>query len=96
MVRLLIEERYTWPVRTVLLGGGGLRATSYQIFQEVIESVEALPPEDQILLTEIVWQRLIQHRRAELAREIAEARNAYRRGDVHRGTVMDLMKELAE
>ena len=33
MVRLLIEERYTWPVRTVLLGGGGLRATSYQIMK---------------------------------------------------------------
>ena len=32
MVRLLIEERYTWPVRAVLLGGGGLLATSYQIF----------------------------------------------------------------
>jgi hypothetical protein len=31
MARLLIEERYTWPVRAVLLGGGGLRATSYQI-----------------------------------------------------------------
>jgi len=31
MARLLIEERYTWPVRPVLLGGGGLRATSYQI-----------------------------------------------------------------
>ena len=31
MDRLLIEERYTWPVRTVLLGGGSLRATSYQI-----------------------------------------------------------------
>ena len=27
----LIEERYTWPVRAVLLGGGSLRATSYQI-----------------------------------------------------------------
>ena len=65
-------------------------------FQEAIEFVEALPPEDQILLTEIIWQRLIQHRRAELAEEIAEARNAYRRGDVHHGTVMDLMKELAE
>jgi hypothetical protein len=25
MARSLIEERYTWPVRTVLLGGGGLR-----------------------------------------------------------------------
>ena len=30
MARLLIEERYTWPVRAVGLGGGGLRATSYQ------------------------------------------------------------------
>ena len=40
MARSLIEERYTWPVRTVLLGGGSLRATSYQIFQPrfVIES----------------------------------------------------------
>ena len=65
-------------------------------FQEVIESVEALSPEDQILLTEIIRRRLIQHRRAELAEEIAEARNAYRRGDVHRDTVMNLMKELAK
>jgi hypothetical protein len=32
MARSLIEERYTWPVRTVLLGGGSLWATSYQIF----------------------------------------------------------------
>ncbi len=65
-------------------------------FQEVIESVEALPPEDQILVIEIIRQRLIQRRRVELAEEIAEARNAYRRGDVHRGTVTDLIKELAE
>jgi hypothetical protein len=65
-------------------------------FQEVIESVETLPPDDQILLIEIIRQRLIQHRRAELSEEIAEARNAYRRGDVHRGTVMGLMKELTE
>ena len=65
-------------------------------FQEVIESVEALPPEDQALLIEIIRQRLVQHRRSELAAEIAEARNAYQRGDVHRGTVADLMKELAE
>ncbi len=36
MDRLLIEERYTWPVRTVLLGGGSLRATSYQIAVRVV------------------------------------------------------------
>jgi len=65
-------------------------------FQEVIESVEALPPEDQILLIKIIRQRLIQYRRAELAEEITEARGAYRRGDAHRGTVVDLMKELTE
>jgi hypothetical protein len=65
-------------------------------FQQVIETVEALPPDDQLLLIEIIRQRLIQHRRAELAAEIAEARDAYQQGDVRRGTVADLMKELAE
>jgi hypothetical protein len=28
-----IEERLTWPVRVVLLGGGGHAATSYQIIK---------------------------------------------------------------
>lgn len=65
-------------------------------FQEVIETVEALPPDDQELLIEIVRQRLIQQRRAELAADIVEARRAYQRGEVRRGTVADLMEELAE
>lgn len=62
-------------------------------FQEVIETVEALPPDDQQLLIEIIRQRLIQHRRTELAADIAEARKAYREGQVRRGTVTDLMEE---
>ena len=65
-------------------------------FQEVIETVESLPPDDQALLIEIIRQRLIQHRRAELAAEIAESRRAYQQGKVRRGPVADLMKELAE
>lgn len=65
-------------------------------FQDVIETVEVLPPDDQALLVEIIRQRLIQYRRRELAAEIAEAREAYRRGEVHRGTVADLMEELSE
>jgi len=56
-------------------------------FQQVIETVEALPPDDQWLL--------IQHRRRELAADIAEARKAYQQGTVRRGTVTDLMEELA-
>ena len=65
-------------------------------FQEVIEVIEELPPDDQVLLIEIIRRRLIPHRRAELTAEIAEARNAYRQGNVHRGTVADLMEEIAE
>jgi hypothetical protein len=58
--------------------------------------VESLPPDDQVLLIEIIRRRLIQHRRAELAAEVAETRDAYQRGEVRRGTVADLTKELAE
>ena len=65
-------------------------------FQDVIETVEVLPPDDQALLVEIIRQRLIQYRRRELAAEIAEAREAYRLGEVRRGTVADLMEELSE
>ena len=64
-------------------------------FQEVIETVEALPSGDQILLIEIIRQRLIQQRRAELAADIAETHDAYKRGEVRRGTVAELMEELA-
>jgi hypothetical protein len=63
-------------------------------FQEAIETVEALPHEDQTLLIEIIYQHLIQQRRADLATEIAEARDAYRRGEVRRGTLTDLMEDL--
>ena len=65
-------------------------------FHQVIEAVETLSPDDQTLLIEIVRQRLIEQRRTELAADIAEARNAYQRGEVRRGTVAELMAELAE
>lgn len=72
------------------------RIASSSHFQEVIETVEALPPDDQTLLIEIIRRRLIQQRRAELAADIAEVRDAYERGEVRRGTVADLMGELVE
>jgi CHASE3 domain sensor protein len=65
-------------------------------FQRVIEDVEALPVDDQMLLIEIVRQRLIQHRRAELSAQVAEARQAYQTANVQRGTVDDLLKALDE
>jgi len=62
--------------------------------QRVIEDVEMLPADDQMLLVEIIRHRLIQQRRSELITEVCEARDAYRAGDVHRGSVEDLLKDL--
>ncbi|HNS52790.1 MAG TPA: hypothetical protein PKO09_16615 [Anaerolineae bacterium] len=63
-------------------------------FQQVIENVEALPPDEQMLLMEIIRRRLIDRRRAELVAEVAEARQAYAAGDVQRGSVEALLEEL--
>ena len=71
-------------------------AMVFSRFQELIEIIEALPLDDQALLVEIIHKRLIQQRRAELAAEIEDARSAYQKGDVRRGTVSDLMEDLAE
>ena len=71
-----------------------IRASS--AFQVALETVEELTPEDQEMLVEIVRRRLIERRRTELAEDIAAAPEAYRHGDVRRGTVDDLMAELAE
>jgi len=73
-----------------------MRESASSPFQVAIETVEKLAPEEQEMLMEVVYRRLLERRRAELAEDIAAAREAYRRGDVRRGTVDDLMAELAE
>lgn len=65
-------------------------------FQQAIETVERLPPEDQALLIDIVKRRLIDERRNQLAAEIAESRAEFEQGEVTRGTAEELMKDLAE
>jgi len=62
--------------------------------QDVLEAVQQLAPEEQAILIEIVHKRLVQGRRAEIAEEIKAAREAYRRGDVRRGTVEDLLADI--
>ena len=65
-------------------------------FQKAIEGVETLPVDDQLLLIQIIKHRLIQHRRSELVSEVAEARAAYRTGNVQRGTIDDLLREIED
>ena len=70
--------------------------TRSSYFQEVLETVESLPLDEQAMLVEIIQRRVRQHRREQLVKEIAEAREAYQLGDVGRGTVNGLMLELSE
>ncbi len=65
-------------------------------FQELIESVEALPIEDREMLVEIINKRIIEQRREQLVADMEEALEAYKRGDVHVGTVDDLLRDLDE
>ena len=65
-------------------------------FQEVLDIVESLPEYQQEDLVDIIRRRLIEQRRDRLADSIREAREEYGRGEVKKGTVDDLMKELSE
>lgn len=65
-------------------------------FQEALEIVESLPQDQQENLINIIRRRLIEHRREALAEQIKEAREEYKRGEVRRGTVDDLLREIAE
>jgi len=65
-------------------------------FQEVLDIVESLPEYQQEDLVDIIRRRLIEQRRDRLADSIRQAREEYAKGEVTKGTVGDLMKELSE
>ena len=65
-------------------------------FQDLIDAIESLPPDDQSMLVEIINKRIIEKRRTELVAEVKEAREAFNRGEVKRGTVKDLIKDLED
>ena len=66
------------------------------IFQKALDVVESLPEYQQEDLIDIIRHRLLDQRRELLAKNIREAREEYARGEVKRGSVDDLMKELSE
>ena len=65
-------------------------------FQKALEIIESLPEERRESLMDIVKRRLTEERRNHLAHSIEQAREEYKRGEVKRGTVDDLMRELPE
>jgi hypothetical protein len=65
-------------------------------FQDLIEAVESMPLDDQSMLVELINKRIIEKRRVALVDEVQEARRAFKRGEVKRGTLEDLMKDLKD
>ena len=65
-------------------------------FQELIESVEALPLDDREILMDIINRRIIEQRREELVADMEESLQAYRKGEVRIGTADDLLRDLDE
>jgi hypothetical protein len=63
-------------------------------FQEALDIIESLPESQQEDLIELIRRRLIEQKRQKIAKCIREARKEYAKGEVKKGTVDDLMKEL--
>ena len=63
-------------------------------FEQALEMIEQLPAEDQENLIEIVQRRLIEQRRAEVARNASATLQAFREGRARYGTVDDLRRDL--
>ena len=63
-------------------------------FQQAIETVEALPLETQDALITIIQNRLREKRRSLLLDQVKESENAYRIGNVKRGSAANLIAEL--
>ena len=65
-------------------------------FDKALEIIESFPEEQRESIIEIVKHRLAEERRERLAQTIKEAREEFDRGEVRRGSVDDLLREISE
>jgi hypothetical protein len=65
-------------------------------FDKALEIIESFPEEQRESIIEIVKLRLAEERREKLAQTIKEAREEFDRGEVRRGSVDDLLREISE
>lgn len=63
-------------------------------FDTVLEAVERLSLEERESLVQVVKQRTIEERRAQLVRDVAAARRDYKAGKFKIATVEEIMREI--
>jgi hypothetical protein len=64
------------------------------LLQQALDVVESLPPDDQETLIDLIRHRLVEKRRAEIARNAEETLQAVRDGRAQVGSVEDLRRDL--
>ena len=64
------------------------------LLQQALDVVESLPPDDQETLIDLIRHRLVEKRRAEIARNAEETLQALREGRAQVGSVEDLRRDL--
>lgn len=77
---------------TLLLFGCDMQKVS--IFDQVLESIEVLSTEEQEMLIGLIHKRLSEKRRDEIAKNIVQAEEDYKAGNVFRGTAEEVIAEL--
>ena len=60
----------------------------------VIEEFGHLPYEDKEYVAEVLRKQLAEEKRERLSKRVAEAKSNYKKGEVKRGTIEDLRKDL--
>ncbi|GMT50365.1 MAG: hypothetical protein IEMM0008_1904 [bacterium] len=65
-------------------------------FQQALDIIESFPKDQQESLINIIQRRLIEHRRDILAEDVQAAREEYASGEIEKGSVDDLMRELSD
>ena len=64
--------------------------------QQALDEIEKLDTEDQQIVIDIVRQRLIERRRAEISRHAQATLQAFREGRARYGTVDELRRDVLE
>lgn len=65
-------------------------------FNDIVDTVDELPPEEQEVLADVINKRIIERKRNEIINDVIQGEKDYQEGIVRRGSVSDLMKDLTE
>ena len=63
-------------------------------YGQVLDSIEALPEDQQESLLDIVRKRLAERRRAELVKSVGEARKEFKSGKLRPTTSSEIMRKI--